>query len=377
MCSTKRFGYAPDARTRVSSRTSWIVRFWPALACLLLPPIFYFGIFKTVVRPLVRYEFAHIPGDASGQTTSLAPATSMQPLTITHALLSSDYFPPDGSASADSMKLTAKALDLSGRLDFTIPSALLLFIAIIAAILSFIVISRRAQFPLNVCLYLLGALPGLLLVYGLRHEEGTREIIVRPIIDELVKESLLSESVRSLALGIIQWNVGAGIFSTIVVVVALSVLSVQAAADELVAPVLRRRLYDFKALMIVVAVVLVLTVVITRTLIQWQLDFLSSDGRKALLPLATSLANYWGASSTGVMLAAFLPPFFSWTRDVSAFSEISLPEGTQSERQEYLAKQGLVFAPVASVTAILTVAAPALATPVLDAVSHLLQAQSG
>ncbi|ESX49424.1 hypothetical protein NLY43_25385 [Mesorhizobium sp. C416B] len=275
------------------------------------------------------------------------------------------------------MKLTAKALDLSGRLDFTIPSALLLFIAIIAAILSFIVISRRAQFPLNVCLYLLGALPGLLLVYGLRHEEGTREIIVRPIIDELVKESLLSESVRSLALGIIQWNVGAGIFSTIVVVVALSVLSVQAAADELVAPVLRRRLYDFKALMIVVAVVLVLTVVITRTLIQWQLDFLSSDGRKALLPLATSLANYWGASSTGVMLAAFLPPFFSWTRDVSAFSEISLPEGTQSERQEYLAKQGLVFAPVASVTAILTVAAPALATPVLDAVSHLLQAQSG
>lgn len=359
------FGHSLNTQTRAFRR---FLRFWPALACPLLPLMF-FCLFRYVVRSLVFEEkVCLIAGPPP-------PSFVSPPLRITGALLSSNYLPPEASRFADSMRLSARASDLAGRLEFTIPSAILIFIALTTVLLAFVVIIRRASFPLNIWLCLAGAIVGSIVAINFMNNAGiTREIIVYPILHALETERLTTASVTNCTDLIVEMNVGAGIFSTIIVLLALAVLSVPASPQRLNASALRGRIRDFRALMIAVAGVLVLTVIITRALIHWQLDFLSEEARKPLLPLATAIANYWGASSTGFMLAAFIPPFLIWRYDVSRFAGDHL---TQSKRYEYLADRGLVLAPTAAFTALLSVAAPALVTPVLDAIGTFVQGQAG
>jgi protein-S-isoprenylcysteine O-methyltransferase Ste14 len=350
------FGYEPSGHAQVSSRFGPIVRFGPSIICLLLPVCFFFFIFRPVVRTLVRHEFA-----------------TAAPLPITSAMMPPNCPIAEGQVSPDlvAAPLVARALDLSGRYDFTIPSAIIVFLALIAIGFSFIVMARRSRFPLTLYLWIVSAVLGAAIFFVLRHDEGTREIIVRTITDAAAAANVVPKSLENVILHTVQWNVGTGVSATVVILIALAVISVRAKDEELIGPALRQRLFDLKALMVIVAGILVLTVLITRALIGWQINFLCQPERDALAPLAASLADYWGASSTGVMIAAFLPAFFAWSHDVAHFGEKILPDGTDAERKERLVTEGLVFAPTTSLTALLTIAAPALASPILNLVGSL------
>ena len=116
------------------------------------------------------------------------------------------------------------------------------------------------------------------------------------------------------------------------------------------------------------AIIPILTVLITKSMIAWQMGFLCDSSRHAPAPLG-AFGNYWGAVSAGVILAALLPAYFAWREDIERFTSREMHEKSERERREFLAGEGLEFAPATSIPTLIAVAAPAAAGPFFDLVS--------
>lgn len=352
------FLYRPDGR---ASRPLWLTRerarYLPALGCLVLPFIFLFLIFQPAVSGLVR--------------NAAAPAT----IAIESAAIIGPGCPVKDAAKpvpADVQRLGARASDVAGRYAYAIPSAALRFMALIGIGFAVSVMWRRGGYLVGTAAAAVSLGIGVMVAYGLPRQEGTRKILVEPILGVAFPGDAQSARFKDAVLASVDLNVKLGLTAMIVILIALSIVAIRARDAELTPAVLRQRLFDLRWSLIIAAVILALTVILTRALVDWQLGFLCEAHREVLKPVGNALANYWGAGSTGVLLATFLPAFFSWSRDVVRCAMQAKPEASETERQDYVKAERLDFAPSSSAATLLTVAIPALSGPLLDVAKGIL-----
>jgi hypothetical protein len=155
-------------------------------------------------------------------------------------------------------------------------------------------------------------------------------------------------------------NLLMGITAMFAALVGLAVVAIPARDDELTVSVLRQRLSDLRWLTGIAAVIMILTVVTTKGLVDWSLGLLCDPQATALEPVGDAIGNYWGAAATGVLTAALIPSYLSWSHDVERFAIREKPNSTQDERQELLASEHLYFSLTTSLLTFITVVMPAL-----------------
>jgi hypothetical protein len=324
-----------------------LLRYVTAVGCIIVPFIF-LAIFQWTMHASNTGVVSIPPGAIAGASCASGAGAQTGP-------------------SAELRSFGIRAADISGRYAYAIPSAALRFVAVVAVGFSFFVIFRRATPMVGAltCAASLGL--GLLLAFAMPHDAGTRKTLVLPIaksagtgMDEYLSDSVV-------------WNEYFGVAAVVVVLCALGVVAIRARDQELKPEILRQRLFDLRWLMIVAATVLVMTVIITRALVDWHLAFLCDDYAQRLKPVGAALANYWGAGSSGVLLAAFLPAYFSWNRDVVRWARRTKPDGSEKDRRSLIGGECLDFAPSTSATTLLTMAVPALSGPLLELMKGLLE----
>lgn len=332
-----------------------VARYIPATSCILIPFAVLIFYQKTVDQ--VRY---HIKVPAA-------------------VILNSEYtdcplpdadkaFEDQAGRRPEVLSIRRQSDDVSGRYEFGTTSAALQMLALAGMLFSMAVILRRTH-PLTGSAIGLGALGlGTAMFEQPSRADGTRQTLVIPILDAAqLADRSFDGTQKDLINHIVNFNSWFGFTAVVFILFALGVVAIRARKEELEAAVLRQRLFDFRWLMILAAAILVLTVVIPHALIDWSASHLCEAYRDGLKPAGNALANYWGLGSSGVLLGALLPSYFSWGRDVENWAATkSAANATEKDRETLIASEGLDFAPTASVSALLTVAIPALSGPILE-----------
>ena len=255
------------------------------------------------------------------------------------------------------------------------PDGLLLrLMSIVAVAFAFLIIGHRTTPDKTILVVSLALVAGIFVTLSYRPAPiDARDILVFPIMEAVAlakaQSPFLRDVPRDVVDNIVRWDLRFGVISTGVVLAGFASIAKPAQPGELTARRLKERLFDLQRFTVVMAIIPILTVLITKSMIAWQMGFLCDSSRHALAPLGAAVGNYWGAVSTGVILAALLPAYFAWREDIEQFTSREMHEKSERERREFLAGEGLEFAPATSIPTLIAVAAPAAAGPFLDLVS--------
>jgi hypothetical protein len=124
----------------------------------------------------------------------------------------------------------------------------------------------------------------------------------------------------------------------------------------------------------------IIVVISTKLFLEWPLTLISLPQAASLQLITDAVTMYIGALAT-VSIVAVLPPVMAaWFIDVTRFRsmyECAEPDLKGSNIQGKSAEpivddDGLNFAPISIATGALAVVAPVIASPIVDAVKHLL-----
>jgi hypothetical protein len=126
------------------------------------------------------------------------------------------------------------------------------------------------------------------------------------------------------------------------------------------------RLFVIRATMVMASALLVVGVLQAKALVEWPISLLVEAERKALDPAGDAIPRLWAGSASVALLAAFLPGIAAWYLDRRDYRAGHAGAEAQSD--------GLDIAPLSTVTAILAVLAPVVASPILDAAKSLVTA---
>jgi hypothetical protein len=114
--------------------------------------------------------------------------------------------------------------------------------------------------------------------------------------------------------------------------------------------------------------VLVVGTLLAKALGDWPISLLAEADRKALDPAGDAITRLWGASGSIALVAAFLPGIAAWYLDRQAYRNAHPPADPARPAD------GLDIAPLSTVSGILVVLAPVVASPVFDALTSLVTA---
>ena len=374
--------YLPDARSHIGERIPEpLSRYLMAVACVVLPLAFYLLVLSPTVGYFVR-DFEIVPDSIA--------------LISQDACLASAFKTVDGKPAAvmpaAAKELAFQAADGAGRFGFAIPSAFLTLIALLTVGYALRVISRRAGLRV---LLLTGAAvvsAAFLLVDGIKYNGATHlkigEQTQRVLVDAVLRKAdtrqpslsaqppaateMKSPSREKRVGRQVRWNLIFGIGGTLATLAGMGFVAIRARPEELRGAILRQRLFDMQYLIAAAAVILVLTVIITKGLVGWALGLVCPDQTGALEGIGAALGNYWGASASGVLLAALLPGHIAWSDDVQRFAEAEAPQASHAARVELIGKEGLDFHPATSLMTLASVATPALIGPFLEVLKPLI-----
>jgi hypothetical protein len=275
--------------------------------------------------------------------------------------------------SDELVRVGIQASDIAGRYLFAIPSAVLRLVSIIAAVFGLFVIFQRSTASRGAATCGLIFAFSVLLAFVIPHSEGSRRTLVLPIARAVEGASLTGAGLEKYINESVDLNSWFGITAMMVLLCGIAVIAVQARNEELNPVALRQRLFYLRWSMLLGAAVLVMAVVITRALVDWNLAFLCNGFADRLRPVGSALTNYWGAAASGFLLTAFLPAYLSWNGDVGRWASITKPEGTEKDRRLLVESEGLDFAPSTAATTLLTIAVPALSGPLLEIVKGVAE----
>jgi hypothetical protein len=345
------FLYQPGGR---AEQPSWLpyelTRYIPAIGCIIVP-----FIILIFYQHTVESLKLHITIPPAAVISSNCPAPEHQAAAAERK-----------TETVEVLQVDRQSADVAGRFGFSTTSAALRVLSLVGMAFGVFVILRRTS-PITGTVTSIASLGlGLAVFELLTRDEGTRKTLVLPIMEARKSDPMFDSSQEHLVDAMVNMNAWFGFTAVVFILCALAVVAIRARDQELTPAVLRQRLFDLKWLMILAAAILVLTVVITRALIDWQVSFLCESYRDGLKPAGNALANYWGLGSSGVLLGALLPSYFSWSRDVAKWAGLAKQDASEKERQSLIEGEGLDFAPTASISALLTVAIPALSGPALE-----------
>jgi hypothetical protein len=126
--------------------------------------------------------------------------------------------------------------------------------------------------------------------------------------------------------------------------------------------------------LVLVSAILVLYVIVSKVLLQWPLSLLIDAQEVALKRIADALIMYWSVAATIALLMIFMPAIIAWWLDVEAYR--ASQNGGRQTAGAVGSSDGLDFAPGVTVTAVISVLAPLLASPVADSLKFVVGALS-
>jgi hypothetical protein len=125
---------------------------------------------------------------------------------------------------------------------------------------------------------------------------------------------------------------------------------------------------------------MVVSVIQTKFFFAWPLGLIAQYQADPLQQIADAVTLYMGAVATILFISTLAPAMIAWWIDVSRFR--SMREGTDlkvkvgkhgtSAEPHEGDDDGLNFAPISVVTGLVAVLAPAITSPLADAVKHFV-----
>jgi len=283
--------------------------------------------------------------------------------------------PAPAAAKGDAKPDPAARFDLvarhfAGLVNFGLTSGFLYFVCWVAFAVSGLIIYRRLggrKLALVVAaFFLFAALETWLVVF-----RQQRRIIVTDNIFQLVdRHDLLQHlPVADRMVDLLAVNIFDGLLAFGMIVTALAVGSVcrGPAVDR---TDLEDRLFVIRVTLVMASALLVVVVLQTKALVEWPISLLVEPERKAFDPAGDAITRLWAGSACLALLAAFLPGISARYLDRRAYR---LAHASSDARPQ---ADGLDIAPLSTVTAILAVLAPVVASPILDAAKSLVSVVS-
>jgi hypothetical protein len=277
------------------------------------------------------------------------------------------------AAARDDTRVAAGRFELvaqhfSGLANFALTSGFLYFVCAGAVAVSAVIIRRRLGGRMVAVVIAAFALVGALESWLVMAERQRRLLVTDNIFQLADRHDLLRDlPVAERLVELLAFNIFVGLSSVGVVLMALAVASVRRGPSVDRAD-LDERLFVIRVTMVLASALLVVAVVQGKALVEWPISLLVEAQRKALDPAGDATPRLWGGSASVALLAAFLPGIAAWYLDRADYR--AAHPGPDAQTQP----DGLDIAPLSTVTAILAVLAPVVASPILDASKSLLSA---
>jgi hypothetical protein len=332
------------------------VRGYLGLLCLIVPLVFYFAIYIPKL-----HSFA-VPATLSSEPYVFADDPDCSP----------DKGHPGLEATREQLPRTERklrAVELNDRSKFAIASSFMELFSIIGVFYSLYIVFRSKVTKL----FIFSAVAVLIIAiysgYLLFRDSGMRILIANDIFTQAIAKGSITAGAIDLANSAVGSNLVFGSLCTVAVLLALAAAS---SHSEESPAAFRRRLLEIQLLSIPAALVLALTVVATKAHIGWATDLLCPDQASDLAAAGASLANYWGAGASGVLVAALLPAYALWIYDVRSFVRERMGASTFQEQSKFLDDERLQFLPTTALFSLGVALTPALTGPGMDIVRELL-----
>jgi hypothetical protein len=299
--------------------------------------------------------------------------------------------PARGEEATPGSTVYLLALYAAGRYAYAIASAFLYLISAAALLFAVAIAIRRLTLwefaMMAIPLVILAAVIGTSKLMSTPYDFG-RPLLVDNLLDQADSfPALLPFGLKNSGTSL-SWLVG---FNTIValipvamVLIALFALSIRPPQSQLTIGDLKQRLIAIRCGLGFGSAILVAAVLASKELLEWPLKLLLDSQAAALKPIADALTQELGATGTIALIAAFAPAIAAWTLDVGCYREANPDAVTQAKSQpsankpkEMSAPDGLVFASLSTVTSIIAMLAPILASPFVDALKSILAAIPG
>ena len=287
------------------------------------------------------------------------------------------------------------AVDINGRVDFSIWSVVVWVAAIVGVVLAFVVLRHT--------LYIRAAIIGLVvalvvgLAIGLFFSRSNYVSCERPsgaipasisvdvgkgfrevVIDNIMCRFELATSPTAFTLvkteAMIEANTLIGFAGAAAVMAAFAGLAMWNMTGPDVAR-LRRRLNDFRTLTLIGTVLFVLNALVTRSLVTWTQGMIaSSSDVEHFSPLSNALLNGWAAESSAVFFAviAFAAVFLYCQIQWAAAAAKKSSGDADFDETKWKTDKGLAFETTTVITTTIGTIAPVLAAPAADLISKMI-----
>jgi hypothetical protein len=277
--------------------------------------------------------------------------------------------PGSPAAARDDPKVVAGRFELvaqhfSGLVNFALTSGFLYFVGVATVVVSALIIRRRlGDRMLALVIAAFAVLAGLETWVVVFHQHR-RHLVSDNILQLADRNDLLRHMpVADRMVDLLALNTLVGLFSMGMVLMALAVGSVRGGPSVDRAD-LEDRLFVIRVTMVLASGLLVVVVLQAKALVEWPISLLVEAQRKALDPAGDAIPRLWAGGASLALLAAFLPGIAAWYLDRSDYRAAHPAADAPSD--------GLDIAPLSTLTAVLAVLAPVVASPILDAAKSLV-----
>jgi hypothetical protein len=256
---------------------------------------------------------------------------------------------------------------IAGRLNVAYGYAFLVLVSVVAFVFgSYVLVDKFGWGAWAVVTAIFATVTVTLAYFDLNHG-GVRRFVADNILARADGHALLqylpaSDNLR----GLIMFGLCVGYLSVGLVLASLFVAAVRKGSSATLED-LKARLFVIRVGLILGSAILVVVVLSSRAVFDWPLSLLAEPDRKALAPAADALVRKWGAIGSISLVAAFLPAIAAWYLDRECYRTTPHPPPAP---QETVAE--LEIAPLSTVTSIIAVLAPIVASPIFDALKSLL-----
>jgi hypothetical protein len=348
----------------------WLHRYALAIACVAAPALF--GMWASSVTLAWLMVPSHVERIALDYRLRDQPAATPSAVKPAQATEPGATGPAPGKDGKTAARFELIALHFSGLVDFALASGFLYFVFAAASAVSAATIWRRSG-PNSLVL----AAAALSIVtaaetYLVMANKQRRVLFTDNIFQVADRHDLLKElPVAERMTDLIGVDIFIGLFTAGIIVIALATASIRRGADVDLAD-LEDRLLVIRYTLFLASAILVVVTLSTKALVDWPISLLEEAERKALGPGGDAITRLWAASSSIALLAAFTPGIAAWYLDRQAYRNAHPPAGPGRQPED-----GLDIAPLSTVTSILVVLAPVVASPMLDTLKSLLTAVGG
>ena len=258
------------------------------------------------------------------------------------------------------------AQHFSGLVNFGLTSGFLYFVSAGALAVSGLIIRRRLGDRMLALAIAAFAVLGMLESWLVMADKQRRILVTDNILRLADGHDLLKDlPAAGRLVELLAFNLFVGLFAVGVVLMALAVGSVRRGPSVDRAD-LEDRLFVIRVTIVLASALLVVAVLQTKALVEWPISLLVEAQRKALDPAGDALTRLWAGSASVALLAAFLPGIAAWYLDRWDYRTTHPTSDAQPD--------GLDIAPLSTVTAVLAVLAPVVASPILDVAKSLVSA---